>query len=51
VIITDTMGGLGAWPDDVAIGSAGLPVLHRYACQTDRQGNSLVVTEVAVADE
>jgi dehydro coenzyme F420 reductase / coenzyme F420-0:L-glutamate ligase / coenzyme F420-1:gamma-L-glutamate ligase len=52
VVITDTMG--RAWrvgQTDVAIGSAGLPVLHRYAGQTDRQGNELVVTEVAVADE
>ncbi|MET0133129.1 MAG: coenzyme F420-0:L-glutamate ligase [Kibdelosporangium sp.] len=52
VVITDTMG--RAWrvgQTDAAIGSAGLPVLHRYAGQTDRQGNELVVTEVAVADE
>jgi coenzyme F420-0:L-glutamate ligase/coenzyme F420-1:gamma-L-glutamate ligase len=52
VVITDTMG--RAWrvgQTDVAIGSAGLPVLHRYAGQIDRQGNELTVTEVAVADE
>ena len=52
VVITDTMG--RAWrigQTDVAIGSAGLPVLHRYAGQVDRQGNELVITEVAVADE
>lgn len=52
VVITDTMG--RAWrigQTDAAIGSAGLSVLHRYAGQTDRHGNELVVTEVAVADE
>ncbi|MEV4319273.1 coenzyme F420-0:L-glutamate ligase [Actinocrispum sp. NPDC049592] len=52
VIITDTMG--RTWrigQTDMAIGSAGFPVLHRYAGQIDRQGNELVVTEVAVADE
>jgi coenzyme F420-0:L-glutamate ligase/coenzyme F420-1:gamma-L-glutamate ligase len=52
VVITDTMG--RTWrvgQTDVAIGSAGLTVLHRYAGQVDRQGNELVVTEVAVADE
>ncbi|TCO65667.1 coenzyme F420-0:L-glutamate ligase [Actinocrispum wychmicini] len=52
VVITDTMG--RAWrvgQTDVAIGASGLPVLHRYAGQIDPQGNELVVTEVAVADE
>ena len=52
VVITDTMG--RAWRNgqtDAAIGSAGLPVLHGYAGSTDEQGNELVVTEVAVADE
>jgi coenzyme F420-0:L-glutamate ligase/coenzyme F420-1:gamma-L-glutamate ligase len=52
VVVTDTMG--RAWrvgQTDVAIGSAGLQVLHRYAGQVDRQGNELMVTEVAVADE
>jgi coenzyme F420-0:L-glutamate ligase/coenzyme F420-1:gamma-L-glutamate ligase len=52
VVVTDTMG--RAWrvgQTDAAIGSAGLAVLHRYAGQVDRQGNELVVTEVAVADE
>lgn len=52
VVVTDTMG--RAWRNgqtDVAIGSAGLPVIHRYAGSTDEQGNELVVTEVAVADE
>lgn len=52
VIITDTMG--RAWrmgQTDAAIGSSGLTVLHSYAGRRDRQGNELVVTEVAVADE
>ncbi len=52
VIITDTMG--RSWrvgQTDVAIGSSGLPVLHRYAGSVDPQGNELLVTEVAIADE
>jgi len=52
VIITDTMG--RAWrhgQTDTAIGSAGVPVLHSYAGASDRHGNELLVTEVAVADE
>lgn len=52
VLVTDTMG--RAWRNgqtDVAIGSAGLPVIHRYAGSTDPQGNELAITEVAVADE
>jgi coenzyme F420-0:L-glutamate ligase/coenzyme F420-1:gamma-L-glutamate ligase len=52
VVVTDTMG--RAWRNgqtDVAIGSAGLAVLHGYAGAVDRQGNELAVTEVAVADE
>ncbi len=52
VVVTDTMG--RAWrvgQTDAAIGASGLAVLHRYAGSVDRQGNSLVVTEVAVADE
>jgi dehydro coenzyme F420 reductase / coenzyme F420-0:L-glutamate ligase / coenzyme F420-1:gamma-L-glutamate ligase len=52
VMITDTMG--RAWrvgQTDVAIGSSGLEVLHRYAGKIDKQGNQLEVTEVAVADE
>lgn len=52
VVITDTMG--RAWrigQTDAAIGSSGLTVVHRYAGKVDRQGNELVVTEVAVADE
>jgi coenzyme F420-0:L-glutamate ligase/coenzyme F420-1:gamma-L-glutamate ligase len=36
---------------DVAIGAAGLAVLHDYAGARDAHGNELVVTEVAVADE
>jgi coenzyme F420-0:L-glutamate ligase/coenzyme F420-1:gamma-L-glutamate ligase len=52
VLITDTMG--RAWRNgqlDVAIGAAGLPVLHGYSGALDRHGNELVVTEIAVADE
>lgn len=52
VVITDTMG--RAWRNgqtDAAIGSAGLAVLHGYAGIIDHQGNELLVTEVAVADE
>jgi coenzyme F420-0:L-glutamate ligase/coenzyme F420-1:gamma-L-glutamate ligase len=52
VVITDTMG--RAWrigQTDAAIGSAGLAVVHRYRGQVDAQGNELVVTEIAVADE
>ncbi|MPZ84075.1 MAG: coenzyme F420-0:L-glutamate ligase [Actinophytocola sp.] len=52
VVVTDTMG--RAWrvgQTDVAIGSSGLRVLHRYRGQVDRHGNELAVTEIAVADE
>ncbi len=52
VVVTDTMG--RAWrtgQTDVAIGSAGLTVLHAYAGEHDRHGNELIVTEIAVADE
>ncbi|MBY6365895.1 coenzyme F420-0:L-glutamate ligase [Rhodococcoides corynebacterioides] len=52
VVITDTMG--RAWRNgqtDNAIGAAGLPVLHGYAGERDGQGNELLVTEVALADE
>ncbi|MBY4128727.1 coenzyme F420-0:L-glutamate ligase [Rhodococcus fascians] len=52
VVVTDTMG--RAWrigQTDAAIGAAGLPVLHAYAGAADGQGNELVVTEVAIADE
>lgn len=52
VVITDTMG--RAWrigQTDAAIGSAGVAVVHAYAGAEDNQGNELVVTEVAIADE
>ncbi|GAA5112190.1 coenzyme F420-0:L-glutamate ligase [Pseudonocardia adelaidensis] len=52
VVVTDTMG--RTWrvgQTDVAIGSAGLPVLHRYEGTHDAEGNELLVTEVALADE
>ncbi|BBY78736.1 coenzyme F420:L-glutamate ligase [Mycolicibacterium parafortuitum] len=52
VVVTDTMG--RAWrtgQTDVAIGSAGLAVLHAYAGEHDEHGNELIVTEIAVADE
>ncbi|OLR90432.1 coenzyme F420-0:L-glutamate ligase [Actinokineospora bangkokensis] len=52
VVVTDTMG--RAWrvgQTDAAIGAAGLAVLHGYAGEVDAQGNELVVTSVAVADE
>jgi coenzyme F420-0:L-glutamate ligase/coenzyme F420-1:gamma-L-glutamate ligase len=52
VVVTDTMG--RCWrvgQTDAAIGSAGLPVLHRYGGAHDAEGNELLVTEVALADE
>ena len=52
VVVTDTMG--RTWrvgQTDVAIGSAGLAVLHRYEGTHDAEGNELLVTEVAMADE
>ena len=52
VVVTDTQG--RAWRlgvTDVAIGAAGLPVLADHRGDTDRHGNELVVTQVAVADE
>jgi coenzyme F420-0:L-glutamate ligase/coenzyme F420-1:gamma-L-glutamate ligase len=52
VVVTDTLG--RTWrigQTDVAIGSAGLAVLHRYEGTSDAEGNDLLVTEVAVADE
>jgi len=52
VVVTDTMG--RTWrvgQTDAAIGAAGLEVVHAYGGAVDRQGNELVVTEVAVADE
>ena len=52
VVVTDTMG--RSWrtgQTDAAIGAAGLEVVHAYGGAIDAQGNELVVTEVAVADE
>ncbi|GAA1402189.1 coenzyme F420-0:L-glutamate ligase [Pseudonocardia kongjuensis] len=52
VVVTDTLG--RTWrigQTDVAIGSAGVPVLHRYGGAVDAQGNDLLVTEIALADE
>ncbi|GAA3991475.1 coenzyme F420-0:L-glutamate ligase [Allokutzneria multivorans] len=52
VVITDTMG--RTWrigQTDVAIGSAGLPVIHGYQGKVDAQGNELAVTMIAIADE
>ena len=52
VVVTDTLG--RSWrvgQTDVAIGSAGLAVLHRYGGAVDGEGNELLVTEVALADE
>ncbi|MEJ2871177.1 coenzyme F420-0:L-glutamate ligase [Actinomycetospora sp. OC33-EN08] len=52
VVVTDTMG--RCWrlgQTDAAIGSAGLVALHGYGGAVDGQGNELLVTEVAVADE
>nr|WP_037056287.1 coenzyme F420-0:L-glutamate ligase [Pseudonocardia asaccharolytica] len=52
VVVTDTMG--RTWrvgQTDVAIGAAGMAVLHRYGGTSDPQGNELLVTEVALADE
>ncbi|RZS33911.1 coenzyme F420-0:L-glutamate ligase/coenzyme F420-1:gamma-L-glutamate ligase [Herbihabitans rhizosphaerae] len=52
VVITDTMG--RTWrvgQTDAAIGASGIQVLHSYEGTVDKQGNELVVTEVAVADE
>ena len=52
VLVTDTAG--RAWrvgQSDIAIGAAGLQVLHDYAGRTDPHGNELSVTAPAVADE
>jgi coenzyme F420-0:L-glutamate ligase / coenzyme F420-1:gamma-L-glutamate ligase len=52
VLVTDTAG--RAWrhgQTDIAIGAAGLDVLHDYAGRTDQHGNELAVTAPAVADE
>ena len=52
VLVTDTAG--RAWRNgqtDIALGAAGLQVLHDYAGLSDPYGNELVVTAPAVADE
>jgi coenzyme F420-0:L-glutamate ligase / coenzyme F420-1:gamma-L-glutamate ligase len=52
VLVTDTAG--RAWrtgQTDIAIGTAGLDVLHDHAGRTDPHGNELAVTAPAVADE
>jgi coenzyme F420-0:L-glutamate ligase / coenzyme F420-1:gamma-L-glutamate ligase len=52
VLVTDTAG--RAWRNgqtDIAIGAAGLEVLHDYAGRVDPHGNELEVTAPAVADE
>ncbi|WP_240157655.1 coenzyme F420-0:L-glutamate ligase [Pseudonocardia broussonetiae] len=52
VVVTDTLG--RSWrigQTDLAIGSAGIAVLHGYDGQRDDQGNELLVTQVAMADE
>ena len=52
VVVTDTAG--RAWRNgqtDLAIGAAGLDVLHDYAGREDGYGNELAVTAPAVADE
>ncbi len=52
VLVSDTAG--RAWrtgQTDLAIGAAGIEVLHTYAGRVDDYGNDLVVTAPAVADE
>lgn len=52
VVVSDTLG--RAWRNgqtDVAIGAAGLAVLHDLAGTPDGYGNRLSVTEPAIADE
>lgn len=52
VLVTDTAG--RAWRNgqtDLAIGAAGLKVLHDHAGRSDPYGNTLAVTAPAVADE
>jgi coenzyme F420-0:L-glutamate ligase/coenzyme F420-1:gamma-L-glutamate ligase len=52
VVVTDTAG--RAWRNgqtDLAIGAAGLEVMHDYAGRVDDYGNELAVTAPAVADE
>ena len=52
IVISDTSG--RAWRNgqtDIAIGAAGLQVIHGYGGRTDDYGNLLAVTAPAVADE
>ena len=52
VVVSDTSG--RAWRNgqtDIAIGAAGLHVMHDYEGRTDDYGNVLAVTAPAVADE
>lgn len=52
VLVTDTAG--RAWrhgQTDIAVGAAGVEVLHEYAGRFDQHGNELSVTAPAVADE
>jgi coenzyme F420-0:L-glutamate ligase/coenzyme F420-1:gamma-L-glutamate ligase len=52
VLVTDTAG--RAWRNgqtDLAIGAAGIDVLHDYAGREDGYGNELAVTAPAIADE
>jgi coenzyme F420-0:L-glutamate ligase/coenzyme F420-1:gamma-L-glutamate ligase len=52
VLVTDTAG--RAWRNgqtDIAIGAAGVDVLHDYSGRVDPHGNELAVTAPAVADE
>src|SRR5680860_149647 len=52
VVVTDTLG--RAWRNgqvDIAIGAAGIEVLHDYVGMPDGYGNLLEVTAPAVADE
>ena len=52
VVVTDTAG--RSWRNgqtDLAIGAAGIEVLHDYAGRVDDYGNELAVTAPAVADE
>ncbi len=52
VVVSDTAG--RAWRQgqtDIAVGAAGLEVMHDHAGLTDAHGNELAVTAPAVADE
>jgi coenzyme F420-0:L-glutamate ligase/coenzyme F420-1:gamma-L-glutamate ligase len=52
VVVSDTAG--RAWRNgqtDLAVGTAGIEVLHDYAGRVDDYGNELAVTAPAVADE